>query len=149
MADSRVQHEVEDWIVRNALPAQFGQSFSKRRWGLEWGGFFEFDGVSEDGTIVACVSTSVGATASGKNPSGKILKIKADTLYLMAARADMRLLVFTDSSMMNRIQREQDAGRFPGSVELLLVHLPDDLEAKLNLARAAASREVTPGSAPL
>jgi hypothetical protein len=149
MADSRIQHEAEQWVVDQALPAMFGQPFAKRRLKLEWGGVFEFDGVSEDQRIVTCVSTSAGRTASGKNPSGKIVKIKADTLYLLAATAERRLLVFTERLMMNMFEREQASGRFPPSIELVLISLPEELQARLDVTRALASSEVSSGKASL
>ncbi|MBI2088056.1 MAG: hypothetical protein HYT78_04845, partial [Deltaproteobacteria bacterium] len=101
MADTSIQREAEAWVVHEALPAIYGQPFSKGRMPLIWGGSFEFDAVSNDRTIVACVSTSAARTAGSKLAVGKIQKIRADTLYLLnPANIERRVLVFTEETMM-------------------------------------------------
>lgn len=147
MADTSIQMEAEAWVVREALPAVYHQAFSKGGVPLIWGGAFEFDAVSDDRTIVACVSTSVARTAGNKLAVGKIQKIKADTLYLLnAANMKRRVLVFTDESMLSHFAKERKAGRFPADaeIELRLVRLPSGLATRLAEARAVASAEVTP-----
>ncbi|MBM3335560.1 hypothetical protein FJY63_12950 [Candidatus Sumerlaeota bacterium] len=147
MADTRIQREVESWVVREALRVAYRQAFAKGAAPLAWGGTFEFDAVSHDRTIVACVSTSVARTAGNKLAVGKIRKIKADALYLLSvADVKRRVLVFTDESMLRHFENERKAGRFPPEtdIELRLVELPSSLAARLAEARAAASAEVTP-----
>lgn len=147
MADTRVQHKIERWIVDNELPRLYGERFSKRSVPLTWGGSFEFDAVSADGKIIACVSTSCWQTASGRNAIGKFHKIKADTLYLLHATATERMvLVFTDLGMMMHFEKERSRGRFPPAtaIELRLIELPQTLADELRLATKVASVEVSP-----
>ena len=133
--------------MRNAIQKIYGQPFSKRKLRLAWGGLFEFDGVSTDGKIVVCVSTSISRTASGGQAVGKIQKIRADTLYLLnVLDAELRVLAFTDRGMMEYFQSESRAGRFPpnSEVELRFVPLPKSLSERLHEATQRASIEVSP-----
>jgi len=147
MADTSVHREAEAWIVNNAIPKLCDQPLRKRVLKLTWGGSFEFDGVSDDGKTVVCVSTSASHTATGKLAVGKIQKIRADTLYLLnAVNVELRILVFTDKSMMEYFQHESQIGRFPPSsvVELRFTPLPSSLTKRLTQANRLASIEVSP-----
>lgn len=148
MADTTVQGKVERWIVENELPRSFGgRPFSKRRVPLTWGGEFEFDAVSADGTVVVCVSTSCCKTASGRNAIGKYHKLKADALYLLhTADATRRAMVFTDAGMLAHFEKERSRGRFPpaNAIELIVAKLPNDLACELREATRTASAEVSP-----
>jgi hypothetical protein len=147
MADTSVQREAESWVVGKRLPEMYGQAFSKARLPLAWGGSFEFDAVSANRRIVACVSTSGSRTSGGKLAVGKVLKIKADTLYLLSANdVQRRVLVFTDRTMLEHFEKERRSGRFPptAEIELRFAELPNDLAARLLAARAVASAEVSP-----
>ena len=147
MADSTTRNVVERLIVKNSLPALLGCAFTKRGIGLSWGEFIEFDAVSEDGTVIVCVSTSCSRTAGGRTAIGKIHKIKADALYLLSAKdTKRRVLVFTDRGMFDHFSRERQRGRFPNvtEIELLHIELPADLAAKVKDAAAIAASEVTP-----
>jgi hypothetical protein len=148
MADTSVQGKVERWIVENELPRCFdGRRFSKRKVQLSWGGEFEFDAVSADGAVVACVSTSCCKTASGRNAIGKYHKLKADALYLLhTVDAERRAMVFTDAGMLAHFEKERSRGRFPpaNAIELIPAKLPDDLACELREATRSASVEVSP-----
>lgn len=91
MADTRIQLEVEDWVRRNWLKAQFGMPFFRERRLLRSGGVFDFDAVSEDNSIVATISTSGSKTATGKYAVGKILKLRSDMLFLTMVETKRRL----------------------------------------------------------
>lgn len=146
MADTRIQHKVERWIVENELSRLYGRPFTKRKAPLSWGGSFEFDAVSADSLMIVSVSTSACRTASGKNAIGKFHKIKADALYLLhAVGVERRVLAFTDPGMLAHFERERDRGRFPPTtaIELLPVTLPADLMSELCAATKVASLEVT------
>jgi len=147
MADSAIQKKVEKWVIESKLPEIFGQAFVPRSLPLEWGGVFEFDGVSTDGTIGVCVSTSSYRTGGDRGGSGKAQKIKADTLYLLHSKTlKRRFLVFTEEDMLNYFKKQQEKGRFPVApfIELLLVQIPENLAAQLAVAKQTASSEVTP-----
>ena len=144
MADTRVQLEVEDWIRREWLPTKFNQQFRRERLRLSAGGVFDFDAVSSDNTIVANISTSSGITSGGKNPSGKIQKLRADMLFLLMVKAEKRLIVLTEKGMYDLCLKEKSNGRVPLEIEFVLVEIPEMLAASLHNAKSIASKEVSP-----
>ena len=147
MADTRVQLEVEEWVRSRWLPAQYGQSFRKRRVKLTSGGRFEFDAVSDDRRTVATISSAGGITAGGTRGAGKLMKIRADVLFLTLVTEPRRLVVLTQRDMYELCCREQQRGRFPQTISFVHAELPADLAACLALARESASREVSPKAA--
>jgi len=132
------------WIRDEWLPEQFGQPFSKRRLKLSSGGFFEFDAVSADGQVIATVSTSRSRTSSGRRGAGKMNKIRSDILFLSLRKARRRVVVLTERDMYRNCGRQQDRGRLPQWVKLLLAPLPKPLAKSLRRARRKSSREVSP-----
>lgn len=146
MADTKAQNEAEFWIRRHALQQQFGQQFTKRSLVLTTGGEFSFDAVSDDGRMVAAISTSVGRTSSGKDATAKLLKIRSDVLwfYMLERVPERRLLVFSEQSMIDLVEKEKKKGHFPLEFEILKVDLPADLAAKVAESQRIASEEVSP-----
>jgi len=148
MADTRVQLEAEDWIRREWLPKYYNQQFRRERLRLSAGGVFDFDAVSSDNMIVANISTSSGITSGGKNPAGKIQKLRADMLFLLMVCAEKRLIVLTEKSMYDLCLKEKENGRVPLEVEFVLTELPEVLSMSLRDARSIASKEVSPWNKP-
>lgn len=144
MANSRVQLEVEEVVRTSWLPKEYGVQFFPKVLQLWSGGQFCFDAVSEDGTIVANISTSSGTTATGKYPSAKVQKLRADMLFLLMTEAKHRLIVLTEKDMFDLCKREQAAGRTPVEIEFILADIDSDLREELRRSRKVASDEVTP-----
>jgi len=145
MAHMGVQLEVEDWVRREWLPREFGQRFNRERLELAPGGVFDFDAVSTDEKVVASISTSAAHTARGKLAVGKLTKIRSDMLFLLMASCDQRLVILTDETMFQQLQKEKSSGRVPTSIEFRHAKIPHELERRLAASQKAASREVTPG----
>ena len=144
MANTQAQLQAEHWIVTEYLPNLFKKQFKGKSVPLIWGGGFNFDAVSENGEIIACISTSAAKTVSGKSAIGKYHKIKADALYLLNANnAKKRFLIFTEKDMYNHLLKEKEAGRFPLEIELLCVELPEIINQKVLEAKKRASKEVS------
>ena len=143
MADTRVQLEVEDWVRQNWLGPQLAKRFSRERVPLRSGGFFDFDAVSEDRTIVATISTSGARTAGGKHAVGKVVKIRSDILFLTMVSAERRLVVLTEQDMYLHCKKEGADGRMPPEIEFHLVEIPRDLRERLLAARRRASDEMS------
>ena len=141
MADTRIQLEVEDWVRRNWMPAQFGAKFSRERLRVRSGGVFDFDAVSEDHSIVATISTSGSKTSSGKNAVGKILKLRSDMLFLTMVEAERRVVVLTERDMLDQCQKESEGGRVPKEIEFVCSTIPEELRTRLIAARLKASGE--------
>jgi hypothetical protein len=97
---------------------QFGQSFYRNRLKLSSGAVFDFDAVSEDKSIAACISTSGGKTSSGKAAVGKLLKIRSDMLFLhLATGLTRKLLILTEPDMHHVCLKERSGGRTPLDIE--------------------------------
>jgi hypothetical protein len=145
MADTRVQLEVEDWVREKWMQDALGQPFFRNRVKLSSGGVFDFDALSGDRSIVACISTSAGKTSGGKNGVGKLMKLRSDMLFLtMAEGVTRRLLVLTERDMHEVCAKELSGGRVPAGIEILLADIPADLRERLDRARQVASQEVDP-----
>ncbi|HKK21119.1 MAG TPA: hypothetical protein VJ983_06580 [candidate division Zixibacteria bacterium] len=145
MANTKVQHEVESWILEDYLPKTFGGRFTEQPLKLTWGGVFKFDAVSDDGKIVGNISTSTAVTSGGRPAVGQFHKIKADILYLLhVGEAERRMLIFTEQNMVDHFAKEQESGRLPDEIELHLIALPAWLRRELEKSRGYASKEVRP-----
>lgn len=143
MADTSVQRNVEEWIREKWLSDRFRQKFQKKRVALTAGGTFEFDGVSEDGNVVANISTSSLKTVSGKWGSGKVNKIRSDIYFLvLATGVAKRLMLLTERDMFKAWLLEQDRGRVPNCIQFRHVDISADLDAELEDSRQQASDEV-------
>jgi len=146
MADSTTAtKDVENWIRNEFLPKKYNQAFSKRKLGVQSGGEFECDAVSEDGKIVCFISTSSSMTAGDKPGAGKLAKIRADAFWAgsLSEKPQEILFAFTDKSMVELIKQEKENGRFPKHIKTLLVKLPADLAAKLAEMKKKAAEEVS------
>ena len=145
MADTSIQREVEDWIRQNWLSSMFKEEFVQKKIRLSSEGFFEFDAVNNDETIVVNISTSSALTSGGKRGSGKLQKIRADIYFLLLLPDSVkrRLLLFTESDMVKLCQKEQEKGRIPRDIEILFVKLPEHIQQQLQAAKKKASDEMT------
>ena len=81
------------------------------------GGVFDFDAVSDDGKLVANISTSGSKTASGKNAVGKMLKVRSDIYFLFLTKAERTLVLLTEHDMYEQWLKEVENGRVPSSIE--------------------------------
>lgn len=102
--------------------------------------------MSDDGKIIAAISTSVGTTSSGRDATAKLLKIRSDVLwfYMLERVRERKLLVFSEQSMVDLIEKEKKKGRFPLEFEILKVTLHPELAAKVGDSQRIASEEVSP-----
>jgi hypothetical protein len=146
MADTSAQVKAEKWVRQFGLTERYGKHFEKRVMRLRGNGEFSFDAVSEDGEIVACISTSGGVTAGGKKATAKLLKIRSDVLwfYMLPKMPTNALLVFTDEQFMKLVMTEREKGRFPTEFELVNISLPEDLAREVADSQQNASDEVRP-----
>jgi hypothetical protein len=127
MADSTIAtKDVENWIRNDFLPKKYHQAFSKQKLGVQSGGEFECDAVSEDGKIVCFISTSPSKTADGKPDADVLGKIREKALWAVSLNEKPETIVFafTDKSMVELIKQEKENGRFPKHIKTLLVKLP-------------------------
>jgi hypothetical protein len=146
MADSTIAtRDVENWIRSEFLPKKYHHAFTKQKLGVQSGGEFECDAVSEDGKIVCFISTSSSTTTGGNPGAGKLYKIRSDALWAVSLndKPEEIVFAFTDKSMTELIKKEQGLGRFPKHIKLLPVKMPPDLEKKLAEMKKKAAEEVS------
>jgi hypothetical protein len=144
MADSSIAtKDVENWIRSEFLPKKYHQAFAKRKLGVQSGGEFECDAVSEDGNIVCFISTSSSKTAGEKPGADTLAKIRKDAFWAgsLSEKPQEIVFAFTDKSMVELIKQEKENGRFPKHIKTLLVKLPAELEAKLADMKKKAAEE--------
>ena len=144
MSNTRCQNECEAWVRDHWLPQEYGAKFTERNVRLSSGGQFKFDAVSEDGAIVASISTSRAAMSSGKKGVGKLMKIRSDMLFHTLAEPARHIMAFTEPCMLASCEAERARGRVPTQIEFVLAPLPDELAARLALSRDQSSKEVRP-----
>jgi hypothetical protein len=144
MANTGAQRKVADWIREECLFPKFGQKFYRKEVPLSSGGVFECSAVSEDGRIVASITTSKALSAGGGIGVGKMKSIRSDIYFLHLAKAQRRIVVFTEPDMRAEWEKEQKNGRVPENIEFMDAKLPDNLRRELEKARSIASNEVRP-----
>ena len=146
MADSMIAIKyVENWIRDEFLSTKYHQDFAKRKLGVQSGGEFECDAVSDDGKIVCFISTSSSKTAGDKPGAGKLAKIRTDAFWAgsLSEKPLEIVFAFTDKSMVELVEQEQRNGRFPKYFKAFPVPLPTDLKKKLAKLKRNAAAEVS------
>jgi hypothetical protein len=124
MADSTTAtKDIENWIRNEFLPKKYHQAFAKRKLGVQSGGEFECDAVSEDGLIVCFISTSSSKTTSEKPGVDELAKIRKDAFWAgsLSEKPQEIVFAFTDKSMVELVKKEKESGRFPKHIKTLLV----------------------------
>ena len=132
MADPSIAlKDVENWIRNEFLSKKYHQTFAKRKLGVQSGGEFECDAVSEDGKIVCFISTNPSKTADGKPDADVLGKIREKALWAVSLneKPDTIVFAFTDKSMVEFIKQEKENGRFPKHIKTLLIKLPIKIES--------------------
>ena len=145
MTEISPQKKAELWILKQHLPKKYNSlKFKEEKLELIWGGKFAFDAVSSDLSIIGLISTNSSKTSTNKTASAKIMKIKADALYLTNIKSEnyKKLFIFTEILMYDFFKNESNSGRFPNDIELVHVELPEDLREDIENARIMARKEV-------
>jgi hypothetical protein len=139
------QTEAEQWIREVFLPKTFGQSFRRKDLGLQSRGQTRFDAVSDDGEIVAMISTSSGMGSNGKVDTEALMKVRSNALKILWLEHTpaKRFIILTDPSMIRIIREEIKKGHFPKEMEILKVKLPAALAAGIEESEKNASGEVS------
>ena len=143
MADTSAQKRATAWIRNNWLKDKFGKLFEKKKYRLATGSEVEFSAVSQDGDIIAFISTSTPLVPKGSVGKGKLSKVRADALFLSMVDGDLeRLLIYTDQEMVNLVVGEYRAGRLPRNITVLHAPLPETLQLEVSASRRKASEEL-------
>jgi hypothetical protein len=127
--------------MREVLEAKIGVRLRERvmplRWGGQGTGSFKFDAVSEDGTVVACLSTARNLKAGQKH------KLMRDATFMwLVPGVTRRILPVVCNSVAVALGIELNGGRLPPATELEIVALPEELLLELDAFNRAAVDEV-------
>jgi hypothetical protein len=144
MANTHTQIEIERWIRTQWMPKYFNQEFMAQRLQLNTGGHFDFDAVSEDGSIVANISTSNAKTSGGKNGTAKYQKLRSDMLFLTMVNARQKFIILSEKDMFDLCMKERENGRVPIEIEFAYAEIPESLNLSLKESKKIAANEVTP-----
>jgi hypothetical protein len=135
MAKSATERDAEAWIRDSYLPKKYKMSFAKKKAPLTPGGRHEFDAVSEDDSVAACISTLSYAAAGPSAGAGRMHTIRSDAFFLLLAVAQTKLLVFTESDMYDAWLKEQTSGRVPAEIRLVKAELPGAIRRRLDASQ--------------
>ena len=142
MADTQLIKKVIEPYIRGWLAGNFpGHTFSEKKVSLP-NGVFNFDGVSEDGSIVAHFLSSRALTATGNENTGAVRKALVDVQFIKLASAPVRLVVFTDEAFRRKIEKRSSRVGIDG-IEFLYCSLPEELRVQLDANLDACSKEQT------
>jgi hypothetical protein len=135
--------DVEQWIREVFLPKKYGQLFRQKNLELQSRGKAMFHAVSNDGEVVAMISTSAGLGPNGKVDAEALMKVRSDALKLLWLEHTPanRFMIFTDPTMVRAIREEIRKGHFPKEMKILKVNLPTALAAKISESSDVAPRE--------
>lgn len=128
--------------VREALERIHGVPFTSRVLELTTGGTHEFDAVSEGGSIVASIKSLSAKTSGGKRPAAKYHNCVAELYYLSLVVAPRRILVLTTPTW-HEMFTKYIKGRLAPGIEVELITLSSELQAKVDAIRDLASNEVS------
>ena len=142
MADSHfIKLRVEP-AMREILEVKLGVRLAERAMPLRWDGqgtgSFKFDAVSEDGTVLACLSVARLLKAGQKN------KLMRDATFMwLVPGVKRRILAVTSRYVVDLLIKELNAGRLPPGTEIEVIALPDALLVELDAFNQSAIGEVT------
>lgn len=142
MANSRYRHEVEKFVRETFLPVRFGKRFAGKAVCLSDGGLFNCDAVSDDESIIACICTNAGKTASGRTATPKLMKVRSDILFMLRASASRRLIVTTCADMHALCERQRAIGRMPREIEFHLADIEVEMRLRLRQEHIVGAAEM-------
>ena len=132
MADtSRIKKVIEPYI-RSWLSAIFpSHTFREQPVMLTTGHSYNFDAVSEDGSIVAAILCNRAKTRTGRENTGGVRKALAELAYLkQTTSVAQRVMVFTDPEFGELIRRRANRAGTE-NVRIIVCALPTNMESLL------------------
>jgi hypothetical protein len=107
------------------------------RWSGENTGSFEFDAVSADGRVVACLST-----ARNLNPGQRHKLMRDATFMWLVPDVQRRILAVVEPIVVGALTAELSRGRLPPNTEIRIIELAPELRRQLDHFRERAVNEV-------
>ncbi|HTY39306.1 MAG TPA: hypothetical protein VMH23_19475 [Bacteroidota bacterium] len=131
MDEKHAHADAVNWIREVYLPKKYKQSFHEKKLELQSKARVNFDAVSEDGEIVATISTCTGYTTGGRKNEDDLQKTRSDALHFLMLDTipKERLMIFSEQSMIDLVKDEKKRDRFPLALKIVKVKLPPELES--------------------
>lgn len=142
MADSHFIKALIEPAMRQSLAKlcggiDFRQRKMQIRWNGEGTGSFEFDAVSEDGTVIASLSTARNLKSSQRH------KLMRDATFMwLVPNVERRILAVVEPVVADALAVELRCGRLPPNTEILIVELAPEARQELERFREIAINEV-------
>jgi len=129
MDNIHVHADVVKWLREVYLPKKYQQSFHEKSLELQNKARIKFDAVSEDGEIVAVISTRTGYDSGGTKNEDDLQKTRSDALHFLILDyiPKERLMIFSEQSMIDLVKDEKKRDRFPTALKIIKVKLPPEL----------------------
>jgi hypothetical protein len=129
MAQSAVK-AIETWIRDSYLQGIYKKKFKKKKLLLQSRGTLEFDAVTADDEIVACISLLSARTGNPETSKEHTKSVQQKAFWMLSLEAtpSERLFLFTEPSMYDFIKQEQKKRRFPKEIKIVLIELPEELQ---------------------
>ena len=137
-----IKNQVEPFVQRWLEDEGYGERLEERKVELASKMYYNFDAVTEDGSVVAAILSNRAETRGGNENTGGVRKALTEIAWLSAVKKPgaRRLMVFTDADFMELITKRS---RRLGDVKtkFLFCRLPEVLQSGLAEVLAAASKE--------
>jgi len=142
MADTRfIKLRVEP-AMRERLAIDFGVRFEEREMPIRWNGsgtgIFRFDAVSEDGTIIAYLSS-----ARNLKPGQRHKLMRDATFMWLTPGVKHRIMAVVEPRVAQALNAELRCGRLPPETEVRIIDLAPKLREEIENFRLTAINEVS------
>ena len=105
------------------------------RWNGEGQGKFAFDAVSEDGTVIACLSTARNLKAGQRH------KLMRDATFMwLVPGVKQRVLAVVEESVAHSLEGERERGLIPPGTKIQIINLPAEIRSELEAFRLSAAK---------
>lgn len=102
--------------------------------------FKDYDGVSQDGSLIVFISNSGGKTTGGNLPNGKLNTLYRICWFLNLTKANRKILILTNKELFDIFKKDSDG--FLSGIEIRYFKLPEHLEDAAEEVRKKASDEM-------
>jgi hypothetical protein len=107
------------------------------RWNGEGQGKFAFDAVSEDGSVIACLSTARNLKAGQRH------KLMRDATFMwLVPGVKQRVLAVVEPGVARSLEGERERGLIPPGTRIEIINLSAEMRDELETFRSSAANEV-------
>jgi hypothetical protein len=134
---SRIEPSMREVLSKLCGGVDFRQRNMPIRWNGGGNGSFEFDAVSEDGTVIASLSTARNLK------SGQRHKLMRDATFMwLVPNVQRRILAVVEAVVADALAGELRCGRLPPKTEIHIIELALEVRMERERFRVLAIKEV-------